>query len=230
MTNNFKYTVEEIFEISESTVRAIKTVELTETQRGFLLADLLEVCGEFMNNKCKRFKRKNESLSLEVEDLYSMAVSTSLMKALQGYKLTDTNRFFQYWLTTVEHDLINAGVKDRSKKEKFNSQDYMKSTDEVMGEGDTTILNYIPDDYNLEEEVCGKMLLNSLLDEFESKYKYGALIRCEAIQGREEKTKAILKILKADTYGSKERGKVCEAKKLFKNFLARKNISYLDLI
>lgn len=216
--NKFKYSLKDLYSITDSIIIKLKTEEVKETEQGFLIGEIIDVTEQLVKNNCKRFIRENNADELTIEDLYNTATSFSLWKAIQDFDLSQGIHFLTYWNMIMSSHFINEFQKATSQTMKFHQHNVCSSDVEIDGDGNT-ILDYREDEVDLAESMSIKLTLDELIDAFEKKDKFGKLIRCELIGTQSIKTKAILKVLGVDTYGSTQRKQVQRTKERFAKFL-----------
>lgn len=215
---SFKFTLEELYQITDGLIAEIKTEEVMEFEKGFLISELIETTEQLVKNNCKRFIRKNNADELTITGLYETATSFSLWKAIQDFDIEKGVHFLTYWNMIQQSHFMNDFKKATSQTMKFHQHNICSSDVEIDGDGNT-ILAYKEDDSDLAEEVSMKLTLDELIDTFEKTDKYGKLIRCELIGTQAIKTQAMLKVLDADVYGNTQRKQVQRTKERFAKLL-----------
>lgn len=223
--NKFKYSLEELYTITDSILFELKSEGTKEVEKGFLINEIIDTTEQLVKNNCKRFIRKNNADELSIEELYQTATSFSLWKAIQDFDISQGVHFLTYWNMIMQSHFMNEFKKATSQTMKFHQHNVCSSDVEIGGDGNT-ILAYKEDEVDLAETVSLQITLDELIDAFEKKDKFGKLIRCELIGTQSIKTKAILKVLGADTYGNTQRKQVQRTKERFAKFLVEHGFEY----
>jgi hypothetical protein len=222
----FKYELNELYGIAQDLVCKIKGLEQTDARVNFFVGDLIEVTKELTTNNCKGFIKSNGADELTVEDLYSIATGEALWKAIRDFDISQGVYFLTYWKVVIDGHFKNEFARVTTNKMKFY-QHKVTSSDKPVGDGDTTLMDCIEETTaDFSDELVKNMVLHDLIRKFESVDKHGKVVRCEMIGKQELKTQAILQVLGAEVYGSKERKQVQRAKKRFAQFLIEQGFEY----
>ena len=217
----FKHSLTELYGITNELVKEIQAEGTTEIQKNFLIADLIELTDELIQNNCKGFIRRYGADELDVEELKLIATGPSLWKALQNYDAEYGTHFLSYWNMQQQSYFINEFNSATSETAKFH-QLKVCSADESIGENGETILEIKTEDNDFADSFCTSLILEDLINEFEQVDKCGKVIRCLMIGTQAIRTKAILEVLGAEAYEDNERKKVERVKKRFAKFLIKK--------
>ena len=200
----YRYTLKEMYLLTDNLYSKIHE-EASVIRKGFYIADIIEMTKELVMNNCHRYIVKNNVTELNKEELYHLAITTALYKSIISYRFEIGVHFLYYWFKIMNRVFTNEWLKLISQKEKFNARFY--PLNEFDSVGDFT------------EELVNNDFIYKCIDEFTKQDKYGELIKGELNGTREERRKAKIDFLGAETYGSKERQIVSRTKKRFAEYL-----------
>lgn len=200
----YRYTLKEMYLLTDDLYTKIRE-EASVIRKGFYIADIIEMTKELVMNNCHRYIVKNNVTELNKEELYHLAITTALYESIKSYKAEIGVHFLYYWFKIMNRVFNKEWLRLRTQKEKFNHSLY--SLNEFDSVGDFT------------EELVNNDFIYKCIDEFTKRDKYGELIKSELNGTREERRKAKIDFLGAETYGSKERQIVSRTKKRFAEYL-----------
>ena len=200
----YRYTLKEMYLLTDNLYNKIHE-EASVIRKGFYIADIIEMTKELVMNNCHRYIVKNNVTELNKEELYHLAITTALYESIKSYKAEIGVHFLYYWFKVMNRVFNKEWLRLRTQKEKFNARSY--PLNEFDSVGDFT------------EELVNNDFIYKCIDEFTKQDKYGELIKSELNGTREERRKAKIDFLGAETYGSKERQIVSRTKKRFAEYL-----------
>lgn len=206
--NNFKFTMEELYSITDDLISKVQDSSVTSTQKDYYIGEIIEVTKELIKNNCHRYIVKYKVTELTSDDLYEIAISFALVEAINKYEVESGVHFLYFWWVVMKRKFNKAFANKTTKKEKMNSS----CCD--LNETDAT------EDFS--EALCHKSSLYKYIIEFEKVDKHGKLIRCEMLPNQEERKMARLYVLGVAEYGNRERKIVQRTKQRFKEFLIKK--------
>lgn len=221
MTKKYRYELSTIYVKVNEIVKEIQKESTSETQKNFLICDLLEITEELVQNNCKKFITKYSITDISQEELYAIAISIPLIDALNWFSFEKGNNFMATWNGFMHKRFLNELTEISNEKNKW-FRNNVSSADKELSEDGTTIVDIVGEE-DFTEGVCEEIELMSLIKEFEEKDKHGAVIRCLLIDSQEHRTEAIKRALGVEEYGSKERKQVQRAKERFIKHLLHNN-------
>lgn len=222
----FKFTLEELYAITDDMVKEYLQGGLTRTEKDFIVMDLLDLTKGLIKNNAKRFITKYNADELTVEQLQEIATSIALTKALQEYSIEKGIHFLTFWHIKMKGYFLNEFKRCTTEKEKFYQLDCCSSDAEIDGEGNT-ILSYATDKKDVAEEVSGVLALYDLVSKFEAvcekekgkKSLYGKIIRALMVENKEIQKAGVRYILGEEVSDDVIRQNMSRARKEFKKFL-----------
>lgn len=219
MNRRFKYDLGTVYKEVERLAKEYRQEGLPESQKNFILSELLEVSRELVTNMCKKFLRERNTSELTVEDLYEIATTEPLMEVLEWHDFDQKGEIMVNWIAFMEKRFCNALKKERTEKARW-AKTHVYSSNVNFNEDGTTIEDLVGD-RDFSEEFCTNLTLNRLLTDFEKRDKYGKLIKCLLIGNQSARTEAFLEVLGAEKYGDSERKAVQRTKERFAKFLIK---------
>lgn len=220
--DTFKYSLAELHLTCNDLVIAIKDDATTEAQRDGYIAELLELTKELTINNCKNFICKYNATELELDEAFVISSGLALFRAIEKYDPSKGAWFLTYWHKCIESCLINEFKRLTTKKAKFNREAVFVGGQDHTVEGEAEILiNTVPTDQDMAEEVCGRITMESLIDRFVDEDKHGFLIRV-LIKGGSAKD--LSTALNSAEYGARERKVVQRTKERFAKFLINNGV------
>lgn len=218
MNKEFKYDLETIYSEVNRLGKAYQREGITETEKHFILVDIIEVTEELIYNQCKNFL-KPLNTTVTIEELYSIAITEPLMEVLDWYDFEKGNNLMVTWISFMKRRFCNAVKQDWTKGALWRKT-HIYSSDKELNEDGTTICDLVGET-DFTEERCTTISIGKMLEEFEKVDKQGQVIRCLLLKKREERTSAIVHLLGAESYGDNERKAVERVKARFVKFLIR---------
>ena len=223
---NFKFTLTELYAITDEMIMELLSGGLTKTEEKFLLNDLVETTEELVMNNCKRFIWGNGADELAVEDLYVIATGICLPKAIEVFTFDKGIHFLTFWKRIMDRYFINEFKRCSSGTEKFH-QLKVCSSDAEIGEGGKTILSTKPDDRDMGEEVTSLTALLELIENFDvncsskkgNRSVYGKIIKALSLENKELQRAGIRKILGEEVSEANFRKIVSRARQEFNVYL-----------
>ena len=202
---NFKFTLKELYSITDEMIAKVKNPATTERERNYLVGELINVTEELIKNNCHNYIVKKKVTELTTEELYEVAISIALTESINSFNQESGVNFLYYWWRIMLRRFNKEFTHMTTKKEKLNAGCCdLNETDAVE---------------DFSEELCHKSALYKYILAFEEVDKHGKLIRCEMLKTQEERRVARLYVLGASEYGNKERKTVQRTKERFREFL-----------
>lgn len=217
MTKNYKHDLNTIYTEVNSIVKQIQKEGISETQKNFLLSDLLEITEELVQNNCKKFIAKYSITDISQEELYSVAITLPLLDALEWFSFEKGNNFMATWNSFMQKRFLNELTEISNDKNKW-FRNNVSSADKGLAEDGSTIADIIGEE-DFTEDFCEEMELMKIIRSFEKVDKHGAVIECLLIDSQEHRTEAIKRALGVEEYGNKERKQVQRTKERFIKYL-----------
>lgn len=222
----FRFTLEELYAITDDMVKEYLQGELTRTEKDFIIMDLLDLTKGLIKNNARRFIAKYNADELSVEQLQEIATSIALTKALQEYSFEKGIHFLTFWNIKMKGHFLNEFKRCTTEKEKFYQLDCC-SSDVEIGEEGNTILSYKKDEKDVAEEVSGVIALYDLVEKFEAKCEkekgqrvlFGKIIRALMVENKEIQKAGVKHILGGNVSDAVIRQAMTRARKEFKVFL-----------
>ena len=223
--SNFKYDLETIYGQVNNIIKEYKNPNTTMAKRNFLIEDLLNITEELVKNNCKNFITRYTITDLTVDEIYSIAISTSLLEAIDWFTFEKGNNFMPIWKGFMERRFLNELKKISSQKASF-FRTCVTSSDNIItprihgGESRSTIMEIVGEE-DFSEGICQGYSFMEILEKFERIDKFGEVISCFLIGSQDARTRALLKVLGAESYGANERKAVQRTKERFIKFLIK---------
>ena len=226
--NTFKYSFGDLIPMTNDLVEQYRS-ENDEIKQQFILADLILIIDELTRTFCNKFKKKYNAFEIDLDEAHALCMSESLNATLNAHD-PEKGPFLALYYKVMENHLKDLFRHLTTKKEKFHQK--LISGDACYSdvEGGATLFDNTNLVEDVSETICKKIVLDDLIDKFEEIDPYGKVIRCEMFGNTTDKTKAILEVLGAETFGDVERQRVQRTKRRFKKFLLENNFdidSYL---
>lgn len=227
--NNFKYDLKTIYEEVNNIVKEYQDPATSKSKRNFLIEDLLNISEELVMNNCRSFISKYTITELTIDEVYSIAISTPLLEALDWFTYEKGNNFMPIWKSFMERRFLNQLKKMSSQKASF-FRTSVTSSDNIItpithkGESGSTIMEIVGEE-DFSEKMCQGFSFMELLESFEKVDKFGGVIGCLLIGSQDARTNAILKVLGAENYGANERKAVQRTKGRFIKFLIKNDFN-----
>lgn len=218
MEKRFKYDLETIYKKANELAKEYQGEGKTDTEKNFILAELLEVTEELILNQCQKFL-KGKSKFVTVDDLYSIAITEALMDVLDWYDFSQGDNIVVAWISFMEKRFYNALNKECTNKAIWH-RTRVYSADKALNSDGTTIYELMGES-DFAKKICADVSMGELVNKFENIDKHGKIIRCLLIGNQSLRTKAFLKVLGAESYAENERKAVERTKKRFAKFLIR---------
>ena len=180
-------------------------------------------------NHCKKVRVCNSKVDVEV--LHALCVGKALLKTLKHYD-KERGDFLSLYHKVMEQEIIDYIRSINTEKEQFNDSAVSGDGECEGSDGNITIFDTIPSTTTNHKDfdICDKLLLNQLIDEFERVDAYGKLIRIEMYGNREDRRLAVINYLGVEDYGPRERKIVQRTKNRFKEFLIANKFDYESIL
>lgn len=226
MVKKFKKTLKEIYMEVNNMVWIYQHKKMTLYYRELIISDILEVTEELVSNLCKKIVRKYTITEFTNEELFVIATGEVLFYALKNYKKSKNDNFMLFWKLCIERKFMNELKRLSTQKRKYERTHICSLDNEIDSLGNTILTYRGVKDFS--EEICSKIILANLIEEFEENDKYGKIIRMVTIQNKEIRKQAFIQVLGCEEYKEKERKKVQRTKERFRKLLINKGITSVD--